>query len=1079
MKKNTARKPKYQLTENGEFVIENYNFSRPFANFFPGIAGKYGIPMWVFYVNRGQCISSFGTKDKDNAILEFFPANKSWQFVSSCGFRTFLKTSKSGKTVFYEPFHNGAANIGFDLSNKMLISSSGLRLEEVNKTLGLHIMIDYFTIPQDSFAGLARIITVRNTTGKKQSLHIADGLPQIIPYGTNNFFLKKLGRTIEAWMRAENTENKAPFYRLTVDPTDRPEVIHIKEGNFCVSFHYENSKTKATLLDTIVDPAVIFNDNTDFSYPAGFLKNDKPEKINNNEVYSKTPSALFTAKIELAGGKEKSFYSVFGYMRSKDILNANISRMTKPGYLEAKKEENQKIINELQDNVNTKSSSREFNLYVKQTYLDNILRGGYPALFKSKKTDSLFYIYSRKHGDLERDYNRFHLHPTYFSQGNGNYRDVNQNRRCDSWLYPGIGEENITTFLNLIQTDGFNPLVVKGSVFCLDSKDGLKSYLQNITESNKTSQILQLLSSNFSPGDIILYLHENNIKLRVSYDEFLANLLSYCTKLQEAEHGEGFWIDHWHYNLDLLENYLGVFPENLEELIFKKRIFTYFDNTEVVKPRSEKYILRNGLCKQLHSIAADTYKKELIRKRGEFPNLARNNYGKGEIHKTTLINKLLCLLVNKTSSLDPFGVGIEMEADKPNWFDSLNGLPALFGSSSCETFEVKRLALFIITVLNKSSVDRLALTQEIWEFISTINGLISAYFQDNSADKDYSYWDMATTAKESYRELTKLGFSGKEVEIERQKILEIIENFLKKINDACLKAKDKKSKLINSYFINEVVNFTPLKDNGFKPIKFTQKPLPLFLEGQMHALRLAENRNDALALIESVKKSGLFDKKLKMYKVTASLESMPEEIGRCRVFNPGWLENESIWLHMEYKYLLEMMKNGFYDEFYRDFKNVFIPFQDPERYGRSVLENSSFIVSSAFPDKRLHGNGFVARLSGSTVELINIWLIMSIGKEPFFLDNNKNLNLRLEPILPGWLFDKNGYYVFNFLSKTNITYYNKNKKDTFGKGGAQVKSIILYSNGKKIVEIRSNIITSPFASQIRSNKIDKIEAFLT
>ncbi|PIQ87626.1 MAG: hypothetical protein COV73_03120, partial [Candidatus Omnitrophica bacterium CG11_big_fil_rev_8_21_14_0_20_43_6] len=62
-------KPEYYLNKQDEFVIQNYNYAKPFANFFPGIAGKYGIPMWVFYVNRGQCICSFGTKDKDHAIL--------------------------------------------------------------------------------------------------------------------------------------------------------------------------------------------------------------------------------------------------------------------------------------------------------------------------------------------------------------------------------------------------------------------------------------------------------------------------------------------------------------------------------------------------------------------------------------------------------------------------------------------------------------------------------------------------------------------------------------------------------------------------------------------------------------------------------------------------------------------------------------------------------------------------------------------------------------------------------------------------------------------------------------------------
>ena len=90
------------------------------------------------------------------------------------------------------------------------------------------------------------------------------------------------------------------------------------------------------------------------------------------------------------------------------------------------------------------------------------------------------------------------------------------------------------------------------------------------------------------------------------------------------------------------------------------------------------------------------------------------------------------------------------------------------------------------------------------------------------------------------------------------------------------------------------------------------------------------------------------------------------EIGRARVFSPGWFENESIWLHMEYKYSLELLRNELYDEFFQDFKKVFVPFFDPAVYGRSIIENSSFIVSSANPDRSLHGNGFVARLSGAT-----------------------------------------------------------------------------------------------------------------
>jgi hypothetical protein len=52
-----------------------------------------------------------------------------------------------------------------------------------------------------------------------------------------------------------------------------------------------------------------------------------------------------------------------------------------------------------------------------------------------------------------------------------------------------------------------------------------------------------------------------------------------------------------------------------------------------------------------------------------------------------------------------------------------------------------------------------------------------------------------------------------------------------------------------------------------------------------------------------------------------------------------------------------------------------LPFMDPEVYGRSLMECSSFIASSAFPDPSIVGQGFLARLSGSTAEFLDIWKV--------------------------------------------------------------------------------------------------------
>ena len=95
------------------FVIESYNQAHPFSSFLPGIAGEYGKPMWVFYTNRGQCVSSFGVRDKNGAMLEFYPANKAYIATPLLGFRSFFR-SHSSKAV-YEPF-----KLLFNVSTRVL-----------------------------------------------------------------------------------------------------------------------------------------------------------------------------------------------------------------------------------------------------------------------------------------------------------------------------------------------------------------------------------------------------------------------------------------------------------------------------------------------------------------------------------------------------------------------------------------------------------------------------------------------------------------------------------------------------------------------------------------------------------------------------------------------------------------------------------------------------------------------------------------------------------------------------------------------------------------------------------------------
>ncbi len=201
----------------------------------------------------------------------------------------------------------------------------------------------------------------------------------------------------------------------------------------------------------------------------------------------------------------------------------------------------------------------------------------------------------------------------------------------------------------------------------------------------------------------------------------MREILAGSERRELAEHGEGFWTDHWTYNTDLIENYLQMYPETLEDILLNKNDFTYFDTDHYLAPRSERYVLDRGKARQYESVVASKEKAALITARTLAPSAARENNGKGKVFKSNMLVKLLVLAATKTANLDANGTGIELSSDKPNWYDALNGLPALFGSSTNETFELRRLLMFLLDLLSRKEIEEhkdVDIFAELSEFIS-------------------------------------------------------------------------------------------------------------------------------------------------------------------------------------------------------------------------------------------------------------------------------------------------------------------------------------------------------------------------
>ena len=789
----------------------------------------------------------------------------------------------------------------------------------------------------------------------------------------------------------------------------------------------------------------------------------------------------------LEPGASTGWTSYFGQSPDWAAANHFRERVARDAlYVSRKRNENTELISNLSERFALIAGPPQLDPYTRQAFLDNTLRGGLPVVIDGPRGPRVFHTFTRKHGDMERDYNVFEVAPTYWSQGNANFRDVNQNRRSENFIFPQVDASNIETFFGLIQLDGNNPLVIQAEKF-LVPPDQLALLWQDWPAGN-TPAWQSFLAQPFNPGQLLEALIEAYATPQMARPWFDC-ILGRADKIQNATHGEGYWVDHWIYNLDLIESYAALYPDRLRALLVERADFGYFDNDHVVQPRDRKYVLRkDGSVRQLHAVVRDAEKTRLIAQRTEQPHAMRAAHGLGPIYRTTLLAKILNLLAIKASLFDPFGIGLEMEAEKPGWCDALNGLPGLIGSSTHEAFALQRGVAFARRTVQDclAPESELSLAVEVAAFVRALSAILARA----DAHDFFPTWQQSATLRETFRAETRLGVGGDEARLPRTEILQFLSVVDRILARGLARAIDS-SGLPLSYYTHEIAEFDVLPAAapraGDEPPalhvqarRFVHKPIAAFLEGAVHSLRSSGDAAKAQMLYRAVRQSPLYDAKLGMYRVNAPLDAESFEIGRSRIFSPGWLENESIFLHMHYKFMLETLRSGLADEFYEDLRRGLVAFHSPEVYGRSPLENSSFIASSRFPDPKVHGAGFVARLSGATAEWISMVLHMGLGATPFRVVDGA-LRFEPRPTLADWLFTSQpaggfgaGCFGFKLFGQTWVVYDNPARRSTFGAQGVAPAAFELgYPGGRRLTHV-GRWLPEALALDLRERKLESL-----
>lgn len=427
----------------------------------------------------------------------------------------------------------------------------------------------------------------------------------------------------------------------------------------------------------------------------------------------------------------------------------------------------------------------------------------------------------------------------------------------------------------------------------------------------------------------------------------------------------------------------------------------------------------------------------------------------------------------------------------------------MVGSGMPETFELSELLKYVLSVVQKYQRP-IVIPAELGVLVDTINDALDELVASGYEDPDvlpvdvpaelFKYWDTVASARENYRNDVEYYFSGDTTEISAEDAIEMLTNWFNQVQIGVGRAMKIGSKGIDddgtsgvppSYFSYNITEWDTTDQRNAKGLPLANAKamsvgvFPLFLEGPTRYLKLIKDDEEKMKdMYTKVLNSGLRDDELKMYFLSADLTGQSYDMGRMMAFAAGWLENQSIWMHMSYKYYLQLLRGKLYDEFYSEMVGGgMLPFMDPEVYGRSLMECSSFIASSAFTDPSVVGRGFLARLSGSTAEFLSIWRLMFMGPNPYFINDAGSVEMQLIPALPFWLFDDaksgspgkrddDGNYIVSFklFASIMVTYHNTLGTDLLD---VSPKSYIVTMTDGSTVNVEGSSIPTETAVKIR------------
>jgi len=790
---------------------------------------------WMFIASNGGI--SAGRKDANHALFPYYTEDKITASVENTGSKTILRVLKKEEVFVWEPFSERSED-QFNLTRNLYKSKYGNKIifEEINQDLGLCFSYEWNSSNLYGFVRKSKLI---NLTRDDITIHLLDGLQNILPYGVGSELQNLTSNLADAYKRSElHTETGLGIFSLSAIIVDKAEPSEALKANVVWSVGIKNAVHLLSVnqLHNFRENGIVFNEE-DIKGQKGayfissetvFSSQEEKEwiivaNVNNNHA---AVVQLIDSLQNDKGLYEKVIADV--ELGTENLLklcdSADALQFTADGLRDSRHFSNV-LFNIMRGGIfdnNYAIEKLDFLNYLRRAnrYLFNDIGTQLqyiPDLFSLNELKELAvnignidfirlaiqYLplkFSRRHGDPSRPWNRFSINTRSELDGSkildyeGNWRDIFQNWEALAHSYPQFTEGMIFKFLNASTFDGYNPYRI--------IKDGFD--WEVIEPDNPWSYI-------------------------------------------------GYWGDHQLiYLLKFLEFIESHQPSVLHNL-FDKDYFVYANVPYKIK--SYEDILKNPKDTIHFDIESDKNIRQKCEQNGSDGALLGSLIS--EIHHVNFIEKILATILAKIANFIP-EAGIWMNTQRPEWNDANNALVGN-GVSMVTLYYLRRFLTFFSKILSGTAIKEVEISSELYACLYTIahnldqsKSLLSGSISDENRKK---IMDINGEAASHFRNSIYLGgFSGNKSTVELQWILHFFETATQFMEHS-IKVNKREDHLYHAY------NLMNANQDGISITHLSE-----MLEGQVAVLSSGYlSAEESLELLNVLKESALYRKDQNSY----------------------------------------------------------------------------------------------------------------------------------------------------------------------------------------------------------------------